>query len=291
METEADAASLRRRGLLCIIAASLLWSTGGIGIKAIPDSSLVVAFYRSLFAAITLLLIFRPKFWRWSPAFLIAIASYAGCLTSFVVATKMTTAANAIFLQYSGVVWVLLFAPLILREALNIRDVIAIGIAIGGMARFFVQELETRGMAGNLMALLSSVLFATLIISLRVQRGEGAEAAVTYGNIMVALVIFPFIANEIAITRKSFSVLLLLGIFKIAIPYALFVYGLRHVTATQASLTGMLEPVANPLWVFLLLGEKPKTLALIGGAIVLAAIAWRTVSGGPAAETPLNAPD
>src|SRR5213075_2172375 len=121
----------RRKGILLIAGAALLWSSGGIGIKAIADSALKVSFYRSLFAAIALLFFFRGRVltrrWRSTPAFAFAILSYGACLTSFVVATKLTTAANAIFLQYAGVVWVLLLSPLVLREPMRSRDAIAIG--------------------------------------------------------------------------------------------------------------------------------------------------------------------
>ena len=103
----------QRRGILYIVVAALLWSTGGIGIKAVADSALKVTFYRSLFAAIALMLFLGRRVWgrRWTstPAFIASVVSYGACLTAFVVATKWTTAANAIFLQYAGVIWVLLF--------------------------------------------------------------------------------------------------------------------------------------------------------------------------------------
>src|SRR5215472_4057693 len=96
------------RGALLVLGAALLWSTGGVGIKTLDEPPLKIAFYRSAFAATALFLILRPRVRRWSPAFLAALVTYAACLVSFVVATKWTTAANAIFLQYAGVIWVLL---------------------------------------------------------------------------------------------------------------------------------------------------------------------------------------
>src|SRR5207237_4183620 len=113
----------RRKGILLVAAAALFWSTGGIGIKAVADSALKVTFYRSLFAAIALMLFLGRRVWgrRWrsTPAFVASVISYGACLTFFVVATKWTTAANAIFLQYAGVIWVLLFSPLVLREPMR----------------------------------------------------------------------------------------------------------------------------------------------------------------------------
>src|SRR3954451_13155979 len=127
----------RRKGILLVAAAALLWSTGGIGIKAISDSALKVTFYRSLFAAIALMLFLRHRVWgrRWrsTPAFIASVVSYGACLTFFVIATKWTTAANAIFLQYAGAIWVLLLSPLVLREPLRGRDAGAIAAAVGGM--------------------------------------------------------------------------------------------------------------------------------------------------------------
>jgi len=280
----------RQKGTLLIAAAALLWSSGGIGIKAVSDSPLKVAFYRSLFAAIGLLLLLGRDVWgrrRWKStnAFVIAIVSYALCLTTFVIATKWTTAANAIFLQYAGVVWVLILSPVVLHEPMRGRDVAAIATALGGMALFFVGRFETRGMAGNAMALLSSLFFATLILALR-REHEAAESAVTWGNVFTAAMLLPFVGSDLRLTTQSFLVLAGLGLFQVALAYVFFVRGLKYVTATQASLTGMLEPVANPIWVFLFLGERPSLYAVIGGLVVLMAIGWHTLTAEPATEMP-----
>ena len=281
------------KGILFVAAAALLWSSGGIGIKGVADSALKVAFYRSLFAAIALLLLYGPKVWarrRWrsTPVFLFAIFSYGACLTTFVTATKWTTAANAIFLQYAGVIWVLLLSPLVLQEPLRKRDVAAIVIAIAGMALFFVGRFEARSMAGNAMALLSSVFFAGLILALRRERDAG-QSAITWGNLFTAAALLPFVASDLSLSVRSAGVLAGLGLFQIALAYVFFVRGLQHVTATEASLTGMLEPIANPIWVLLFLGEIPSVFAIIGGAIVLGAIGWHTLLGRTNADLP--APD
>ena len=248
-----------------------------------------MAFFRSAFAAAALFLLLRPKLPRLTPAFGVALVSYAACLTTFVVATKWTTAANAIFLQYSGVVWVLLLSPVVLREPFQHRDAIAIAVALGGMALFFVGKFHTGG-AGDAMAVLSGAFFASLVLALRMERDAGAEAAVTYGNVLACAALLPFIAGDFHLTGKSVGILLFLGVFQIAGAYVLFIRGLRYVTATQASLFGMLEPIANPVWVFLFLDERPDVYALAGGAVVLGAIAWRTL-GAPAAAAKVAPPD
>ncbi|PYQ61512.1 MAG: EamA family transporter [Acidobacteria bacterium] len=281
----------QRKGVLLVAAAALLWSTGGLGIKAVAEPALKVTFYRSLFAAIALMIFLPRDAWatrRWSstPAFIAAIVSYAACLTTFVIATKWTTAANAIFLQYAGAIWVLLLSPLVVHEPMRARDATAIGAALGGMALFFVGRFETRGMAGNAMALLSSVFFAALILLLR-REHEASRATVTWGNVLTAIAVLPFI--DFALSPTSLTVLVFLGAFQIALAYFLFTRGLAYVTATQASLTGMLEPICNPLWVFLIIGERPSPFAIAGAAVVLTAIGWHALSGEPATELP--APD
>ena len=283
----------RRKGVLLVAAAALLWSTGGIGIKAVAEPALKVTFYRSLFAAITLMIFLPRAAWatrRWTSnaAFIGSIISYAACLTTFVVATKWTTAANAIFLQYAGAIWVLLLSPLVVHEPMRARDAIAIGIALGGMALFFVGRFETRGMAGNAMALLSSVFFAGLILLLR-REHDASQATVTWGNVLTALAVLPFVASNLQLSLLSFGILFFLGAFQIALAYFLFTRGLAYVTATQASITGMLEPICNPIWVLLFLGEKPSPFAIAGAAVVLTAIAWHTLAGEPVVELP--APD
>ena len=278
--------SPERRGLLLVAAAALLWSTGGIGIKSLSETPLQIAFYRSATAAVALFLIFRPRVWRWTPAFLIGIVSYAACLTTFVFATKWTSAANAIFLQYCGVVWVLLASPFVLKEPFHRRDAAAVAAAFAGMTLFFLGRFESRGYAGELTALLSSVFFAILVLALRRERGGGSEAVVTYGNVLAAAALFPFVRHDLAVTPRAAVILGLLGFVQIGGAYALFVAGLRHVTATQASLMGMLEPVSNPIWVFFFVGERPGVFSILGGAIVLGAIGWRTLTAGPAVAGP-----
>ena len=272
------------RGLLLIAAAALLWSTGGIGIKALNEPPLVIAWYRSAFAAATLIVLFRPRAWRWTPAFLIGLVSYAACLVTFVLATKWTSAANAIFIQYFGVVWVMLAAPLVLHEPLRRKDVLAVAVAFAGMLLFFVGRFEARGIRGELAALASSLFFALLVLALRRERGTAAEAVVTWGNVVAAVALLPFVAGDLGVSARSAVVLVSLGVFQIGCAYALFVSGLKHVTATEGSLIGMLEPIFNPIWVFLFLGEKPSPYSVAGGVIVLAAIAWRTVTAGPPAS-------
>ena len=267
---------LRSRGVLAIAGAALLWSTGGVGIKAIAASGLEVACYRSACAALVLFVLFRPRL-RADAGFLAAIGGYAACLTTFVVATKWTTAANAIVLQYSGVVWVLVLAPLLLDEPFRARDATGIAAALAGVVLLFAGELGSPGRAGDLVALASGLFFAVVIVTLRRERDGGGEAVVTYGNALVAAALLPVVGVDRSLSTGAVGVILFLGTVQIAGAYVLFVRGVRHVPAAQAALVGLLEPVANPIWVFLLLGEQPSPYAVAGGVLVLAAIVWGTL--------------
>jgi drug/metabolite transporter, DME family len=275
-----------RRGVFLIAGAALLWSTAGLGIKAIEDPPLKVVFFRSAIAAVVLMLHFRPRIRKLTPGLVAGLLCYAACLITFVTATKWTTAANAIFLQYSGVVWVLLLSPIVVKEPLRARDVASIAVAFAGMALFFLGGFDPRGRAGDAIALLSGLFFAGLILALRRERGVGAEAVVAWGAVVTAAVTFPFVAGDLSLTPKTAVAYLFLGVFQLAGAYVLFVRGIRHVTATEASLVGMLEPIANPIWVFLFLGERPALTAIAGGLVVLGAIAWRTLSGSPPEPVP-----
>jgi drug/metabolite transporter (DMT)-like permease len=207
---------------------------------------------------------------------------------TFVVATKWTTAANAIFIQYAGVIWVLVLSPFVLGEPLRARDAVAVAVAFAGMALFFVGRLGPGG-RGDLVALAWSFFWAGLILSLKREKEGGAQAAVAWGNLVAVVVLLPVVGSDLSLSPRSAAILAFLGVFQLACAYILFVKGLELVTATQASLIGMAEPVANPIWVFLVMGERPSVYALAGGAIVLSAIAWRTLAGAPV--EPLPPPD
>jgi len=129
------------------------------------------------------------------------------------------------------------------------------------------------------------------VLALRRERGAAAEAVVTWGNVLAALAILPFAWHDLGVTAKSAVVLTFLGVVQIGGAYALFVQGLKHVTATEASLVGMLEPVFNPIWVFLFIGERPGIFSIAGGVTVLGAIAWRTLTAGTAVPERISVPD
>ena len=279
-----------RRGALLIAAAAILWSTGGLAIKLVPLSAVGVVFWRSFVAGIFLLAVFRPSRARWRHAAPSTVVVYALMILTFVTATKMTTAANAIFLQYTGPLYVLALGPLLLKEPFRKIDAAAVAVALGGMSLFFVGRLDPGALAGNLVAVVSGVFFGLTILLLRRDASGDAIPSVIAGNFAAAALALPFAWGHLGLDAKGVALVLFLGVVQLGISYVLFVGGLKTVPAAEASLLGMLEPMFNPLWAFLGLGERPSTWAALGGAIVLAAVAGRTVfgarSGGAEPATP-----
>ncbi len=265
-----------RGGQLRIAAAALLWSSGGLAIKLLPLDAMGVVFWRSLVAVVFLAAVFRPSAARLRKASWPTVIVYAGMILTFVSATKLTTAANAIFLQYTGPLYVLLLSPLVLKERLRKPDVIAVLAALAGMSLFFVGRLEGGALLGNLMGAVSGVFFGATVLCLRRDQGRDPIASVLLGNLLASALAFPF-TGSLALSGRAIFVMLFLGIVQMGVSYVLFVRGLSVVPAAEASLLGMLEPLFNPVWAFLGLSERPSGWAMAGGAIVLLSVAARTV--------------
>ncbi len=281
------ALSPRQRGLLAVLGAAILWSTGGLFIKWVSLDALGVTMWRSLFAAITIALLVRPRLavpWR-TPRLVWAIAvTYALTLVMFVAATKLTTAANAIFLQYTAPIYLLFAGPLMLRERATRLDAATVVVAFGGMSLFFVGRLEGTALGGNLLAAASGITLAAMFLLLRAPGCSPATRplAMLLGNLLlvVTLAAVNLLRAEWGVFSPSvrdLAGLLFLGVVQIGFAYLLFGYAMRTIPALEASLIGMLEPVLNPVWVFLVLGETPGWWAVLGGAIIITAITLRTV--------------
>jgi DME family drug/metabolite transporter len=260
-----------------VAAAALLWSSGGLFIKLAPMPALAVACGRSLVAALFYLLVLRPNLRK---ARVTTALAYAGCIVTFVAATKLTTSANAIFLQYTGPAYVLMLGPWLLDEPFRAIDAACVALSLAGMSLFFVGKVEAGQVTGNALGAISGVFFAFAIVLLRrdAKRGENdALPSTTLGNLVAAACTLPW-AVHAPFTTRGALVLLYLGVVQLGFAYWLFIKGVRHVPAGEASLVSMLEPVLNPLWVFLGYGERPSRWALIGGAVVVAAVVVRAVA-------------
>lgn len=263
------------RARLEILAAAVLWSTGGAAMKLTKLSGWQIGAGRSLVAAAFLFLAFRRARARPSARLLAAAATYAGTVVLFSLANKLTTSANAIFIQDTAPLWVVLLSPLLLHDRPTRGELLSIPVYGLGLGLFFLDELSPGQLAGNFVALASGVCFALCIIALR-RVGDEAVAAIAWGNVLAALVALPMWSTGPTPAATDLGILLYLGVFQLGSAYALFARGVQHTPAVEASLLCLLEPVLNPIWTFFLAGERPGPWALVGGAIVLGATAART---------------
>jgi drug/metabolite transporter (DMT)-like permease len=264
------------RAVWCLVAAALLWSLGGLLIKWIDWHPLAIAGARSAIAAVTLLVLLpRPRF-TFSAVQCAAAGCYVGTVALFVSATKLTTAANAIFLQYTAPIYIALFGAWLLHEKPSRLDWLLLLLTLGGIGLFFIDQITLSGWWGNVAALASGLSFAGLALLLRKQKDAAPADSVLLGNLLTALLFLPFMLRS-APGRGSWLALGLLGVFQLGVSYALFTQGIRHVRALEASLLSTIEPVLNPIWVALALGERPQFWAIVGGLLVLTSATIRGV--------------
>ena len=215
---------------------------------------------------------FRSITWRSIPG---AIALSVTVIL-FVAATKMTTAANAIFLQYTAPIYIALFSPWVLKERIGWLDWLLIIIAVFGIGLFFLDRLSVDNLSGILLALTSGLSYAWLTILLRLQRDASPEAAALLGNILTFIFGIPWMFPPVHLAQNA-PWLLLLGVFQLGLPYMIYAIAIRHVRALDASVICMIEPVLNPIWVMLVTNERPATWSIAGGTIVLLTSLTRTL--------------
>jgi len=266
--------------LLLVLAAAILWSTGGLFIKWTSLSGLELSFGRSLCAAITVALFTRREGFGLNRVTALASLLYAALLLLFVLATKETTAANAIFLQYTAPVYVLILEPVFYKEKFRQRDLLTVVVCVMGMSLFFVGKLRPQDVTGNLLALASGVCFACYFLLLRHSRSRDVNRAssVIYGNLLVVLIAAPAgLAVLSNINRHDALSVLYLGVVQIGLAYTLFTLGMaRGIRSLDAGIVGYIEPVLNPIWVFLVIGERPSKWAVLGGLIIVSAVVVHT---------------
>ena len=280
--------SPRSTARLQLLGAALLFSTGGAAIKAAAFTGWQIASLRSGFAAVALLLMVaggrrgwslrqaQGKLWR---PMLVGVA-YAACLTLFVLANRLTTAANTIYLQSTAPLYLLILAPLLLKEPVRRQDIGFMLAVAFGLMLFFVGVDQPAATApdpvrGNVLALVSGFCWAVTVLGLRwlsAREGPGSPlVAVTSGNLTAFLVTLPLALPFGTHTIADWSVLVYLGVFQIALAYVLVTSAISHIPALEASVILLIEPALNPVWAWLVQGEVPGLWAMVGGAIILAA--------------------
>lgn len=268
-------AHLKAIGLLIVTA--ILWSFGGILIKMVNWNPIAIAGMRSGIAAILILIIIKKPKLEWNKAKLGVTIAYASTVILFVMANKATTAANAILLQYTAPVYIALFGRFFLKEKTERMDWLFISIIIVGMLLFFIDDIGGGTLIGNIFAILSGVAFAFNAIFLRMQKDGNPVESIFWGNLFTAIISLPFMFTSPFPDAQSWTGLFLLGVFQIGLSYFLFAKAIKNATALEGVLIPIIEPILNPIWVFLFVGEVPGKWSLIGGAVVLLSVTARSV--------------
>lgn len=267
----------RKRSILFLIAASVLWSTGGILIKLVDWHPVAISGTRSLIAGLLILAYVRKVRLNWSWPLIFGALTYASTVILFVVANKLTTAANTILLQYTAPIWVALMAGWILKEKIRWYDWASIAVTLIGMTLFFREGISGGNFLGNIIAVLSGVGLAGVVVFLRLQKDGSPIETVLLGNFLTFFISLPFIMTHGIPSTQSIIGILLLGVFQLGCAYLLYALAIKHISAIEAILIPVIEPLLNPIWVFLFIGEKPGTWTLIGGAVVIASVTGRSI--------------
>lgn len=274
---------------LQVLAAALLFSTGGAAVKAIGLTGWQIAGFRSGVAALVLLAVVPAGRRIFQLRILAVGVAYAVTLICYVLANTLTTAANTIFLQSAAPLYLLLLAPWLLGERLRRRDLALMAVMAAGLALFFVARAEPSATApaplmGNLLAGLAGVSWAFVVVGLRAfGRREGgggvALAAVTAGNLITCLVALPMALPVRGGAPSDWGIVLYLGVVQVAIAYLFLTAGVRRLPAMETSLLLLVEPVFNPIWAWWLHSERPTAWAMAGGVLILGATVASLLGG------------
>jgi drug/metabolite transporter (DMT)-like permease len=276
LNQKGESAISHTTAILLFAGTALLWSFGGLLVKLVSLNPMAIAGIRSVIAALLLVaFIGKPKF-TWSFPQIGGALMYVLNVLLFVSATKITTAANAILLQYTAPVYIAIFGSWILKEKIKPSDIIIIISVMGGMTLFFMDKFSSGQFLGNLLALLNGVIFAFVFIFMKMQKNESTLETILLGNIVLAIVGIPFYFEKVP-DIKSIEGLLMLGIFQLGLSFILYSIAIKRITALEAVLISCIEPILNPVWVFLVLGEFPGTWALAGGLIVFVTVTLRSI--------------
>lgn len=264
----------QKKAILYLVIASILWSIGGLFIKLVNWNPMAIAGARSGIAAIVMFLYLKKPVIHLGKTMLLGAFTYSSLLIFFVTANKLTTSANAILLQFTAPIWVILFSKVFLNEKIKKSDLAVIIFVMLGMILFFIGDLGHGSIIGNFIAILSGISMAGMVIFLKLIKDGSPVEMTLIGNIITFIISIPFFFQSVP-SSNSILGLLILGVFQLGISYIFYTLAIKYVSPIEAILIPVLEPLLNPFWVFLFTGEIPGTYAFIGGLIVLTAISVR----------------
>ena len=263
------------RGRLLIFLAALLWSLAGVFIKLLDIHPLTIVFYRSFFASLVFVPFLKSSEFSFNAPIIVSVISYTAAITAFVSANKLTTAANAIVLQYTAPVLVYLFSRLVLGEKISTPNALALAVSMVGVGFISFDNAGEPEMSGVVLALLSGVLFAIYMLNLQRLREFSATYLTWLNNVICALLILPFVKAPLGLSNDQLLIVAIMGAVQLGLPYFLFSRGLQTIPLQEAALIALIEPVLNPVWVALTVGEIPSFATVIGGAMIVVALAVR----------------
>lgn len=274
------------RGRLLLILAAVLWSLSGLFVKSPPLAAIplelrgpVLACYRALFAALFLLPFVRVQHIRWKPMLIPMVVSFAAMNILFVTAMTMTTAAAAIFIQYTSTVWAAVFGFVFLREPVSRGNQVALVFAVAGISWIVASEWSGANSLGNLIALGSGFAYAGVIFCLRQLRDENSAWLVMLNHLVSGVILLPWVWTlPLHLDAAQWGLVALLGVVQMGLPYVLFAGGVRFVKVQEAALIPIIEPLLNPMWVAIFWGEAVGIPTWIGGSLILGGLALRYLS-------------
>jgi len=263
------------QGRIFILLAGLLWSLAGIFIKSLELPAVVIVFYRSLFASLFFLLFLRKRRWKISFHLFISVTSFTAAISCFVFSNKLTTAANAIVLQYTAPIFVFLFIRLLFREPITRGNLTTLLLSMLGVAIIFTGSSGGQDLWGVSVAVLSGFLFAIYMMNLRFLAGYDPLVLTFINNLVCSIALLPFVVSHSTPFGGQLLALAVMGVVQLGVPYFLFSKGLERLALQEASLIVLIEPVLNPIWVAWGVGEVPSTPTLIGSSVILLSLVLR----------------
>ncbi len=258
-----------------IVLTALIWSTGGVVVKTADCSAMVLTALRCLFANAVLIAVFyRQIRFTFSKVQIAGAISYCSMACTYALATKLTTAANAVLLQYSAPVFVAILSWYILKEKITRQDRVTVGCVFVGMVLFFSQRLDIGSVLGNVLGLVSGISFAIFVICSRLQKDSSPVGAIILGNSLAFLLGVPEMLS-VPPTADVWLSGIYFGVVYGGLAFVFYTGAIVHVSAITAILIATIEPVLNPVWVFLVVGEVPGISTCIGAVVVISALIWR----------------
>lgn len=272
----------QRRSIGLMAACAGLWSIAGIFIKVIPWNPFVIAGFRSLLAAVVVFVFMRVTGRRimLNKSSLLSGVFIAATFFAFVSANKMTTAANAIVLQFTSPVFILIISALVFHQHFHRVDLLAVVVTLFGISLFFFDKLGAGKIAGNCIAILAGLFMAGMYVVTGRTDDDSRMSGILFGHLFTAVIGVPMIfVFSTPVSSTALMSILALGVVQLGVPYILYGLAVKNCPPLACSLVGAIEPLLNPVWVFLFDGERPGLFALIGGMIVIAAVTgwclWR----------------